>query len=84
MFPPYAERLTPFFQNALDGVQKVINVPRGIEGSEAYPYRSVLGGTELFVSDILMSGENYTIEETKDESGSSVGTVIMRALDLFK
>ena len=40
--------------------------------------------TELFVSDILMSGENYTIEETKDESGSSVGNVIMRALDLFK
>ena len=40
--------------------------------------------TELFVSDILMSGENYTIEETKDESGNSVGNVIMRALDLFK
>ena len=40
--------------------------------------------TELFVSDILMSGENYTVEETKDENGSSVGNVIMRALDLFK
>ena len=40
--------------------------------------------TELFVSDILMSGENYTIEETKDESGNSVGNIIMRALDLFK
>ena len=40
--------------------------------------------TELFVSDILVSGENYTIEEAKDESGNSVGNVIMRALDLFK
>ena len=40
--------------------------------------------TELLVSDILMSGENYTIEENKDENGNSVGNVIMRALDLFK
>ena len=39
---------------------------------------------ELLVSDILMSGENYTIEENKDENGNSVGNVIMRALDLFK
>ncbi len=36
------------------------------------------------VRDIIMSGENYTIEENKDESGNSVGNVIMRALDLFK
>lgn len=40
--------------------------------------------TELFVSDILMSGEiKYTIEETKDESGNAIGNVIMGALDLF-
>ena len=29
--------------------------------------------TELFVSDILMSGENYTIEENKDENSSAIG-----------
>ena len=40
--------------------------------------------TKLLVSDILMSGENYTVEEARDESGNSVGNVIMRALDLFK
>ena len=34
--------------------------------------------------DIIMSGENYTVEETKDKSGNSVGNVIMRAIDLFK
>ncbi|MBO5378804.1 MAG: hypothetical protein J6A90_00595 [Clostridia bacterium] len=39
----------------------------------------------LEASDILMSGEiKYTIEETKDESGNSVGNVIMGAFDLFK
>ena len=37
------------------------------------------------VRDIIMSGEgNFTISESKDESGNSVGNVIMRALDLFK
>ena len=40
--------------------------------------------TELKISDILMSGEiKYTIEETKDESGNSVGNVILGAFDLF-
>ena len=39
----------------------------------------------LEVSDILMSGEiKYTIEETKDESGNSIGNVILGAFDLFK
>ena len=38
----------------------------------------------LEACDIIMSGENYTIEENKDESGNSVGNVIIRALDLFK
>ena len=40
--------------------------------------------TLLEACDIIMSGENYTTEETKDENGSSVGNVLMRALDLFK
>ena len=40
--------------------------------------------TLLEVCDIIMSGENYTIEENKDENGNSVGNVIMRAIDLFK
>lgn len=39
---------------------------------------------ELYVSDILMSGEiKYTVEETKDESGNSVGNIIMTAFNLF-
>ena len=38
----------------------------------------------LEACDIIMSGENYTIEENKDENENSVGNVIMRALDLFK
>ena len=38
----------------------------------------------LEACDIIMSGENYTIEETKDESGNSIGNVIMTAFDLFK
>ena len=39
----------------------------------------------LEASDILMSGEiKYTVEETKDESGNSIGNVIMSAFDLFK
>ena len=37
----------------------------------------------LEACDIIMSGENYTIEENKDENGNSVGNVIMTALDLF-
>ncbi|MBO5378800.1 MAG: hypothetical protein J6A90_00575 [Clostridia bacterium] len=41
--------------------------------------------TELEISDILMSGEiKYTIEETKDENGNSIGNVILGAFDLFK
>ena len=32
-----------------------------------------------------MLGEiKYTVEETKDESGNSVGNVIIGAIDLFK
>ena len=38
----------------------------------------------LEACDIIMSGENYTIEENKDESGNAIGNVIMRAIDLFK
>ncbi|MBO5378755.1 MAG: hypothetical protein J6A90_00345 [Clostridia bacterium] len=38
----------------------------------------------LDISDIIMSGENYTIEENKDESGNSIGNVIIGAIDLFK
>ena len=38
----------------------------------------------LEACDIIMSGENYTIEENKDESGNSIGNVIMTAFDLFK
>ena len=39
----------------------------------------------LEASDILMSGEiKYTVEETKDESGNSIGNVIVSAFDLFK
>ena len=37
----------------------------------------------LEACDIIMSGENYTIEESKDESGNSVGNVILGAFDLF-
>ncbi len=33
--------------------------------------------------DIIMSGENYTIEESKDESGNSIGNVIMTAFNIF-
>ena len=33
--------------------------------------------------DIIMSGENYTIEESKDESGNSIGNVIMSAFNIF-
>ena len=38
----------------------------------------------LEACDIIMSGENYTIEEIKDESGSTIGNVIMSAINLFK
>ena len=38
----------------------------------------------LDISDIIMSGEKqYSISESKDENGNSVGNVIMTALDLF-
>ncbi len=38
----------------------------------------------LEASDIIMSGEiKYTVEETKDESGNSVGNIIMTAFNLF-
>ena len=40
--------------------------------------------TLLEACDIIMSGENYTIEESKDESGNSIGNVILGAFDLFK
>ena len=41
--------------------------------------------TALEANDIIMSGEgNFTISESKDENGNSVGNVIMSALDLFK
>ena len=33
--------------------------------------------------DIIMSGENYTIEDSKDESGNSIGNVIMSAFNIF-
>ena len=37
----------------------------------------------LEACDIIMSGENYTIEESKDESGNSIGNVIMTAFNIF-
>lgn len=38
----------------------------------------------LEISDIIMSGEKqYSISESKDENGNSVGNVIMTALDIF-
>ena len=40
--------------------------------------------TELFVSDILMSGEgNFTISESKDEIGNRVGDITISAGSIF-
>ena len=37
----------------------------------------------LEACDIIMSGENYTIEENKDESGNRVGNVVVSAVSIF-